>query len=44
LPIRDADSSLTDIADAIDLAEEFTFGMDFEAFRADPKTIAAVER
>ncbi len=26
------------------MIEEFTTGMDFEAFREDPKTVAAVER
>jgi uncharacterized protein with HEPN domain len=44
LPFRDADSSLRDIANAIDMIEQFTRGMDFNAFREDPKTIAAVER
>jgi uncharacterized protein with HEPN domain len=28
----------------VGLIEQFTAGMDFEAFRQDPKTIAAVER
>ena len=36
--------SLHDIADAIDSIQEFTREMDFEAFRADSKSIAAVER
>jgi uncharacterized protein with HEPN domain len=44
LPFRDTDSSLRDIANAIDMIEQFTRGMDFNAFREDPKTIAAVER
>jgi uncharacterized protein with HEPN domain len=44
LPFSDADGSLRDIADAIALIETFTAGMDFEAFREDPKTVAAVER
>ena len=26
------------------MIEQFTHGMDFEAFREDPKTVAAVER
>lgn len=33
-----------DILDAIASIESFTEGMDFEAFRTDPKTVAAVER
>jgi uncharacterized protein with HEPN domain len=44
LPFRDAESLLRDIADAIAAIEDFISGMDFEAFREDPKTIAAVER
>ena len=32
------------IAQAIQAIESFTAGMDFEDFRADPKTVAAVER
>jgi predicted nucleotidyltransferase len=39
LSFRDADSSLTDIADVIELIEEFTPEMDFDPFRADPKRI-----
>ena len=35
---------LQDILDSIALIEQFTLGMDLEAFRADPKTLAAVER
>jgi uncharacterized protein with HEPN domain len=35
---------LRDIVDAIGPIEAFTSGMDFEAFREDPKTVAAVER
>jgi uncharacterized protein with HEPN domain len=30
--------------EAIDMIERFTLDMDFEAFREDPKTVAAVER
>ena len=41
---RDPRLSLSDIADAIDNINEFTAGMDFEAFGEDLKTIAAVER
>ncbi|HEV2383276.1 MAG TPA: hypothetical protein VG206_26210 [Terriglobia bacterium] len=35
---------LRDIVASIDAIESFTAGMDFEAFRADAKTMAAVER
>lgn len=34
----------TDIADAITMIEQFTCGMDFEAFRSNPMAVAAVER
>jgi uncharacterized protein with HEPN domain len=44
LPFSDADNSLRDIAEAIAMIETFTAGMDFDGFRQDPKTIAAVER
>lgn len=44
LPFKDEDNSLRDIADAIVMIETFTSGMDFEDFREDPKTVAAVER
>ncbi|MBV8707704.1 MAG: DUF86 domain-containing protein [Acidobacteriaceae bacterium] len=44
MPFRNPDSALRDIINAADLIEQFTRDMDFEAFRADPKTIAAVER
>ena len=44
MPFKDADESLRDIADAIGMIEAFTSGMDFEEFRQDPKTVAAVER
>jgi uncharacterized protein with HEPN domain len=44
LPFEDGVSALRDIADAIDHIQQFTEGMDFEAFRQDLKTIAAVER
>jgi uncharacterized protein with HEPN domain len=44
LPFREPGLSLRDIAEAIDLIEDFVAGMDFGAFRQDPKTIAAVER
>jgi uncharacterized protein with HEPN domain len=44
LPFRDEGNSLRDIADAIGTIETFTSGMNFEEFREDPKTVAAVER
>ena len=44
MPFRDSDRSLRDIVDAIHAIEEFLEGMDFEAFREDPKRVAAVER
>ena len=44
MPFRDPVDGLRDIGDAIDMIERFTEGMDFEAFREDPKTVAAVER
>jgi uncharacterized protein with HEPN domain len=36
--------SLRDIVDAIAMIEQFTSGMDFEAFRSNPMAVAAVER
>ena len=44
MPFREPTLSLRDIADAVDQIEAFTRDMDFEAFRADLKTVAAVER
>jgi hypothetical protein len=44
LPFRDPALSLRDILDGIDMIVQFVQGMDLEAFREDPKTIAAVER
>jgi uncharacterized protein with HEPN domain len=44
LPFRATETLLRDIADAIGMIERFTAEMDFDAFREDPKTIAAVER
>ena len=44
MPFRDTNRSLQDIAEAVSLIEQFTARMDFEAFREDPKTVAAVER
>lgn len=44
MPFREPALTLRDIIEAIGAIEEFTRGMDFEAFRSDPKTVAAVER
>jgi len=44
LPFREPSLPLQDILDSIKMIEAFTSGMDLEAFRKDPKTIAAVER
>jgi uncharacterized protein with HEPN domain len=44
LPFREPALPLRDILAAIADIESFTEGMDFEAFRTDAKTIAAVER
>lgn len=44
MPFKDEDNSLRDIADAIGMIELFTADMDFEAFREDLRTVAAVER
>ena len=44
MPFRDISRAFRDIADAISLIDEFTSGMDSDAFREDPRTIAAVER
>jgi uncharacterized protein with HEPN domain len=44
LPFREPVLSLRDILDGIDMIVQFARGMDLEAFREDPKTIAAVER
>jgi len=44
LPFDNPVSALRDIADAVDSIQQFTEGMDFESFRQDLKTIAAVER
>ena len=44
MPFDNPVSALRDIADAVDSIQQFTEGMDFEAFRQDLKTIAAVER
>jgi len=44
MPFEDARSHLGDIFDSILLIEQFVMGMDFEAYRGDEKTQAAVER
>jgi uncharacterized protein with HEPN domain len=44
LPFREPSLSLHDIFDAIEMIEHFTRGMEFESFRGDAKTVAAVER
>jgi uncharacterized protein with HEPN domain len=44
LPFREPALSLQDIIDGIDMIVEFVRDMDLEAFREDPKTVAAVER
>lgn len=44
MPFRGPLLSLRDILDSIDMIVEFVRGMDLEAFREDPKTVAAVER
>lgn len=44
LPFREPSLFLHDIANAIAEIRQFTINMDAAIFRADPKTIAAVER
>ena len=44
MPFNDPTTALRDINEAIDQIQQFVEGMDFEAFRQDLKTIAAVER
>jgi len=44
LPFRKPSLSLRDVADAIAAIKQFTQGMDAGTFRADAKTIAAVDR
>ena len=44
MPFREPTLSLRDILDSIEMIVQFVRGMDLEAFRQDPKTIAAVER
>jgi uncharacterized protein with HEPN domain len=44
LPFREPRLSLRDILDGIDMIFQFVCGMDLDALREDPKTIAAVER
>ena len=44
MSFRDSRLLLGHILDAIALIEDFTSGMDFEAFRSNPMAMAAVER
>lgn len=44
MPFENHERAFRDILEAIDLIREFTQGMDFETFRQDAKTVAAVER
>ena len=44
MPFSEPSLSLRDIEDAVTAIRQFTEGMDAAKFRADPKTIAAVER
>ena len=44
MPFKDPSFPLSDIQEAIAKIQDFTAGMDFEEFRQDPKTVAAVER
>jgi uncharacterized protein with HEPN domain len=44
MPFEDAKSHLEDIRESIRLIEDFVGGMNFETFRRDLKTQAAVER
>ena len=44
MPFREPTLSLRDILDGVDMIVRFVRDMDFDAFREDPKTIAAVER
>ena len=44
LPFRNARIHFEDILSSIALIENFTAGMRFEQYRADPKTRSAVER
>jgi uncharacterized protein with HEPN domain len=43
LPFREPALSLRDILEGIDMIVQFVRDMDLEAFREDPKTVAAVE-
>ena len=44
MPFKEPRLALGDIADSIAMIAEFTAGMDFETFRQDQRTVAAVER
>ena len=43
MSFREPALPLRDILDAIDMIQQFVAGMDFDAFRLDVKTVAAVE-
>ena len=44
MPFKEPALALRDIAEAIEAIKQFTRDMDVAAFRADAKTVAAVER
>jgi uncharacterized protein with HEPN domain len=44
LPFESSPALLQDILESINLIEQFTSGMNLDTFRADQKTISAVER
>lgn len=44
MPFKEPALALRDIVEAIAAIKQFTRDMDGEAFRSDPKTVAAVER
>ena len=44
MPFEDGRSSLSDILESVRLIEQFVSGMDLEAYAADERTQAAVER
>ena len=44
MPLNEPSLPLNDILESISKIEKFVFGLDFEAFGDDEKTVAAVER
>jgi uncharacterized protein with HEPN domain len=44
LSFKSSTQPLRDILDGVNMIEEFTAGMDFEAFLTNPMAVAAVER